>query len=85
MIFYDNERNTDCYRRSRNFGSTKVLLKPKICRVKCKAFGVLTRTVPWTRNSRMKLSTRMAYGFGNNDNTISMIMPRCYGIGASLP
>lgn len=36
-------------------------------------------------NNKIKLSVRMAYGFGNIENMISMIMLRCGGLHVSLP
>ena len=36
-------------------------------------------------NNKIKLSVRMAYGFRNIENLISMIMLRCGGLSISLP
>ena len=36
-------------------------------------------------NNKIKLSVRMAYGFRNIDNLISMIMLRCGGLNIGLP
>ena len=36
-------------------------------------------------NNKIKLSVRMAYGFRNIDNLISMIMLRCGGVNIDLP
>ena len=47
--------------------------------------GKAKRGRPKGGSAEIKLSIRMAYGFRNIDNLISMIMLRCGGLAFSLP
>ena len=47
-------------------------------------YGISNARIEAT-NNKIKLSVRMAYGFRNIENLISMIMLRCGGLSVSLP
>ena len=47
-------------------------------------YGISNARIEAT-NNKIKLSVRMAYGFRNIENLISMIMLRCGGLPISLP
>ena len=47
-------------------------------------YGISNARIEAT-NNKIKLSVRMAYGFRNIENLISMIMLRCGGLPVSLP
>ena len=66
-----------------------VKLQRKIKRHKDAIIATITNGISNARieatNNKIKLSVRMAYGFRNNDNLISMIMLRCGGLNIGLP
>ena len=66
-----------------------VELQRKIKRHKDAIIATITHGISNARieatNNKIKLSVRMAYGFRNIDNLISMIMLRCGGLNIGLP
>ena len=66
-----------------------VELQRKIKRHKNAIIATITNGISNARieatNNKIKLSVRMAYGFRNIDNLISMIMLRCGGLNIGLP
>ena len=66
-----------------------VELQRKIRRHKNAIIATITNGISNARieatNNKIKLSVRMAYGFRNIDNLISMIMLRCGGLNIGLP
>ena len=66
-----------------------VELQRKIKRHKDAIIATITNGISNARieatNNKIKLSVRMAYGFRNIDNLISMIMLRCGGLNIGLP
>ena len=87
--FKMNIISTDTEAQSKNFNGVYHKLQRKIRRHKNAIIATITNGISNARieatNNKIKLSVRMAYGFRNIDNLISMIMLRCGGLNIGLP